>query len=186
MVFFAMTENDGGRLSRAARLAGSVTETMRPYCNRPTHKKQRIVAGLKMPNQGCLWNIRFRLRGCLSREGKISNSRDAFKGTPGGCPDLQIRTLMVKKARMALQENQIKPLQLDYATIREMLPTATRDRVLRFIGQQHPGDIAVLFKGLEPPEVRQLFEIFFSTRRASKTLKALPPELIKGLLFGSV
>ena len=32
----------------------------------------------------------------------------------------------------------------------------------------------------------QLFEIFFSTRRASKTLKALPPELIKGLLFGSV
>jgi hypothetical protein len=99
---------------------------------------------------------------------------------------LQIRTLMVKKARMALQENQIKPLQLDYATIREMLPTATRDRVLRFIGQQHPGDIAVLFKGLEPAEVRQLFEIFFSTRRASKTLKALPPELIKGLLFGSV
>src|SRR4029077_16528316 len=105
MVFFAMTENDGGRLSRAARLAGSVTETMRPYCNRPTHKKQRIVAGLKMPNQGCLWNIRFRLRGCLSREGKISNSRDAFKGSPGGCPDLQIRTLMVKKARMALRES---------------------------------------------------------------------------------
>jgi magnesium transporter len=85
---------------------------------------------------------------------------------------------MVKKERMALQGNQIKPSQLDYDTIREMLRTATPDRVLRFIGQKHPADIALLFKGLEPPEVRQLFEILFSTRRASKTLKALPPELL--------
>ena len=76
----------------------------------------------------------------------------------------------------------MKPAPIDHDTVREMLRTATPDRVLRFIGHGHPADIALLFKGLEPPEVRQLFDILSSTRRAAKTLKELPPELLPDIL----
>ncbi len=43
----------------------------------------------------------------------------------------------------------MKPPPIDYDTVREMLRTATPDRVLRFIGKSHPADIALLFKGLD-------------------------------------
>jgi magnesium transporter len=76
----------------------------------------------------------------------------------------------------------MKPAPIDYDTVREMLRTATPDRVLRFIGHRHPADIAPLFKGLEPSEVRKLFDILASTRRAAKTLKELPPELLPDIL----
>jgi magnesium transporter len=76
----------------------------------------------------------------------------------------------------------MKPAPIDYDTVREMLRTATPDRVLRFIGKSHPADIALLFKGLEPAEIRQLFDILFSSRRAAKTLKELPPELLPDIL----
>jgi hypothetical protein len=65
----------------------------------------------------------------------------------------------------------MKSPPIDYDTVREMLRTATPDRGLRFIGKGHPADIAVLFKGLDPAEVRQLFDVLFSSRRAAKTLK---------------
>src|SRR5262249_24095318 len=76
----------------------------------------------------------------------------------------------------------MKPAPIDHDTVREMVRTATPDRVLRFIGQRHPADIALLFKGLEPPEIRQLFDILFSARRADKALKELPPELLPDIL----
>jgi magnesium transporter len=76
----------------------------------------------------------------------------------------------------------MKPTPIDYDTVREMLRTATPDRVLRFIGKSHPADIALLFKGLQPAEIRQLFDILFSSRRAAKTLKELPPELLPDIL----
>jgi magnesium transporter len=76
----------------------------------------------------------------------------------------------------------MKPTPIDYDTVREMLRTATPDRVLRFIGKSHPADIALLFKGLEPAEIRQLFDILFSSRRAEKTLKELPPDLLPDIL----
>ncbi|MEX0804761.1 MAG: magnesium transporter [Candidatus Binatia bacterium] len=76
----------------------------------------------------------------------------------------------------------MKPTPIDYDTVREMLRTATPDRVLRFIGKSHPADIALLFKGLDPAEVRQFFDILFSARRAAKTLKELPPELLPDIL----
>src|ERR1044072_1028664 len=76
----------------------------------------------------------------------------------------------------------MKPAAIDYDTVLEMLRTATPDRILRFIGKSHPADIALLFKGLEPAEVRQLFDILFSSRRADKTLKELPPELLPDIL----
>ncbi|HYA30923.1 MAG TPA: magnesium transporter, partial [Acidobacteriota bacterium] len=40
----------------------------------------------------------------------------------------------------------------------------------------------LLFKGLEPSEIRQLFDVLFSSRRAAKTLKELPPELLPDIL----
>jgi magnesium transporter len=76
----------------------------------------------------------------------------------------------------------MKPAPIDYDTVREMLRTATPDRVLRFIGKSHPADIALLFKGLAPAEVRQLFDVLFSSRRAATTLKELPPELLPDIL----
>ena len=76
----------------------------------------------------------------------------------------------------------MKTPAIDYDTVREMLRTATPDRVLRFIGKSHPADIALLFKGLEPAEVRQFFDVLSSSRRASKTLKELPPELLPDIL----
>ncbi len=76
----------------------------------------------------------------------------------------------------------MKPDPIDYDTVREMLRTATPDRVLRFIGKSHPADIALLFKGLDTAEVRQLFDVLFSSRRAAKTLKELPFELLPDIL----
>jgi magnesium transporter len=76
----------------------------------------------------------------------------------------------------------MKTAPIDYDTVREMLRTATPDRVLRFIGKSHPADLALLFKELEPVEVRKLFEILFSARRAAKTLKELPPDLLPDIL----
>lgn len=76
----------------------------------------------------------------------------------------------------------MKPAPIDYDIVREMLRTATPDRILRFIGKSHPADLALLFKGLQSFEVRQLFDILFSSRRADKTLKELPPELLPDIL----
>jgi magnesium transporter len=76
----------------------------------------------------------------------------------------------------------MKAAPIDYDTVREMLRTATPDRVLRFIGKSHPADLALLFKELAPVDVRKLFEILFSARRAEKTLKELPPELLPDIL----
>jgi len=76
----------------------------------------------------------------------------------------------------------MKPAPIDQETVRDMLRTTTPDRVLRFIGQRHPADIALLFKGLEPLEISRLFDILFAARRAAKALKELPPELLPDIL----
>jgi len=76
----------------------------------------------------------------------------------------------------------MKAAPIDQDTVREMLRTATPDRILRFIGQRHPADIALLFKGLQPPEIRKLCDILLTARRAAKTLKELPPELLPDIL----
>jgi magnesium transporter len=76
----------------------------------------------------------------------------------------------------------MKAAPIDYETVREMLRTATPDRVLRLIGHRHPADIALLFKGLDHVDVRQLFDILFFARRAPKVLKELPPELLPDIL----
>jgi magnesium transporter len=76
----------------------------------------------------------------------------------------------------------MKAAPIDHETVREMLRTATPDRVLRLIGHRHPADIALLFKGLDTIEVRKLFDILFFARRADKTLKELPPDLLPDIL----
>src|ERR1700675_1360688 len=63
-----------------------------------------------------------------------------------------------------------------------MIRTGTPDRVLRLIGKSHPADVAPLFKDLEPAEVRLLFDVLFSTRKAAKTLKELSPDLLPDIL----
>ncbi len=53
---------------------------------------------------------------------------------------------------------------------------------MRLVAKSHPADIALLFKDLEPNEVRVLFDVLFSARRADKTLKELPPDLLPDIL----
>lgn len=76
----------------------------------------------------------------------------------------------------------MKSPALNHETVRELIRTATPDRILRVIGKSHPADIALLFRGLEPAEVRLLFDVLFSARRVAKTLKELPPDLLPGIL----
>jgi len=76
----------------------------------------------------------------------------------------------------------MKQPPLDYETLRAMIRTGAPDRLLRLIGKSHPADIAPLFKDLEPAEVRTLFDLLFSVRRAAKTLKELPPEMLPEIL----
>ena len=71
---------------------------------------------------------------------------------------------------------------LNHETVREMIRTGTPDRVLRLIGKSHPADVAPLFKDLEPAEARLLFDVLFSARKAAKTLKELPPDLLPDIL----
>jgi magnesium transporter len=71
---------------------------------------------------------------------------------------------------------------LNHETVREMIRTGTADRVLRLIGKSHPADVAPLFKDLDPSETRLLFDVLFTTRKAAKTLKELPPNLLTGVL----
>ena len=76
----------------------------------------------------------------------------------------------------------MKQPPLDYEILRAMIRTTAPDRLLRLIGKSHPADIALLFKDLEPAEVRTLFDVLFSVRRAAKTLKELPPEMLPEIL----
>lgn len=76
----------------------------------------------------------------------------------------------------------MKSPTLNHETVRELIRTATPDRILRMIGKSHPADIALLFKDLEAGEVRLLFDVLFSARRAAKTLKELPSDLLPDIL----
>ncbi len=76
----------------------------------------------------------------------------------------------------------MKSPPLNYETVRELIRTATPDRVLRLIGKMHPADIALIFKNLDPNEVRRFCDILFSVRRAAKTLKELPPDELPDIL----
>jgi magnesium transporter len=70
----------------------------------------------------------------------------------------------------------------EHESIREALRTGAPERVVRLISKAHPADIALLFKDLEPGEVRLLFDILFSVRRAEKVLKELPQDLLPDIL----
>lgn len=74
------------------------------------------------------------------------------------------------------------PPALNQDTVRELIRTASPDRILRYLGKSHPADIALLFKDLDPVEVRLLFDLLFSIRRAGKTLRELPPDLLPEIL----
>lgn len=76
----------------------------------------------------------------------------------------------------------MKPAALDHELVRELIRMGRPDRVLRLIGKSHPADIALLFKDLAANEVRLLFDILFSVRRAAKTLKELPSDLLPDII----
>src|SRR3990172_11300376 len=76
----------------------------------------------------------------------------------------------------------MKSPALNHETVRELIRTTTPDRILVMIGKAPPADIALLFKDLEPTKVRVLLDVLFSARRAAKTLKELPPDLLPDIL----
>ena len=53
---------------------------------------------------------------------------------------------------------------------------------MRLLGKTHPADIAPLFNDLAPAEIRFLFDVLLSMRRAEKTLKVLPRDLLPDIL----
>ncbi len=71
---------------------------------------------------------------------------------------------------------------LDRATIREHIHGARPQAIVRLIGKWHPADIAPLFADLNPDEIRFLFDVLLSMRRADKTLKELPRDLLADIL----
>ena len=81
-----------------------------------------------------------------------------------------------------MNDTSTKSPALNQDTVRELIRTASPDRILRYLGKSHPADIALLFKDLDPVEVRLLFDLLFSIRRAGKTLKELPPDLLPEIL----
>ncbi|MCZ6547631.1 MAG: magnesium transporter [Deltaproteobacteria bacterium] len=81
-----------------------------------------------------------------------------------------------------MNDTSTKSPALNQDTVRELIRTASPDRILRYLGKSHPADISLLFKDLDPVEVRLLFDLLFSIRRAGKTLKELPPDLLPEIL----
>lgn len=81
-----------------------------------------------------------------------------------------------------INDTSTKSPALNQDTVRELIRTASPDRILRYLGKSHPADIALLFKDLDPVEVRLLFDLLISIRRAGKTLKELPADLLPEIL----
>jgi magnesium transporter len=75
-----------------------------------------------------------------------------------------------------------KTTALNHDLARELIRAGAQDRVLRLVGKTHPADIALLFTGLGSTEIRFLFDLLYSIRRADKTLKELPHDLLPDIL----
>jgi magnesium transporter len=62
--------------------------------------------------------------------------------------------------------------------LRRLLASGVHARAERLLARMPPADIAPLFSGLNPAEVRTVIELLFRRRRAARTLRELPHEIL--------
>ena len=68
--------------------------------------------------------------------------------------------------------------QVTTRILRRLLASGFTARAERLLARMPPADIAPLFSGLTPDEIRTVIELLFRRRRAARTLKELPPEML--------
>jgi len=62
--------------------------------------------------------------------------------------------------------------------LRRLLASGVRGRAERLLARMPPADIAPLLSGLNPAEIRTVVDLLFQQRRAARTLKELPHEIL--------
>jgi len=68
--------------------------------------------------------------------------------------------------------------QFTARTLRRLLASGVHSRAERLLARMQPADIAPLLSDLTRDEIRMVIELLFRRRRAARTLKELPPELL--------
>ncbi len=68
--------------------------------------------------------------------------------------------------------------QFTARTLRRLLATGVHVRAERLLAKMEPADIAPLLSDLTRDEIRTVIELLFRRRRAARTLKELPPEML--------
>ena len=68
--------------------------------------------------------------------------------------------------------------QVTTRILRRLLASGVTSRAERLLARMPPADIAPLFSGLTDEEIRTVVELLFRQRRAARTLKELPHELL--------
>ena len=63
-------------------------------------------------------------------------------------------------------------------TLRRLLASGVPTRAERLLAKMQPADVAPLLSDLTPDEIRTVVDLLFRQRRAARTLKELPPELL--------
>ena len=69
--------------------------------------------------------------------------------------------------------------------LRRLLASGVHTRAERLLARMPPADIAPLLSGLNRGEIRTVIELLFRQRRAARTLRELPPEILPQV-FGAV
>ena len=62
--------------------------------------------------------------------------------------------------------------------LRRLLASGVTARAERLLARMPPADIAPLLSGLTPDEIRTVIDLLFRQRRAARTLRELPPEML--------
>ena len=68
--------------------------------------------------------------------------------------------------------------QVTIRVLRRLLASGVTTRAERLLARMPPADVAPLFSGMTPDEIRTVIELLFRRRRAARTLKELPPEML--------
>ena len=68
--------------------------------------------------------------------------------------------------------------QVTTRVLRRLLASGVTTRAERLLARMPPADVAPLFSGMTPDEIRTVIELLFRRRRAARTLKELPPEML--------
>ena len=68
--------------------------------------------------------------------------------------------------------------QVTIRVLRRLLASGVTTRAERLLARMPPADVAPLFSSMTPDEIRTVIELLYRRRRAARTLKELPPEML--------